>query len=69
VAASVNYALSGMPYWSQDIGGFFRPDDQLTSEDYQELLIRWLQHGAFVPIFRIHGTANFTELWSVNTRP
>ena len=33
-------ALSGMPYWSEDIGGFFRPDDQYTSADYHDLLVR-----------------------------
>jgi alpha-D-xyloside xylohydrolase len=32
VAASINFGLSGMPYWSQDIGGFHRPGDaQYTS--------------------------------------
>ena len=28
VVASLNFALSGMPYWSEDIGAFFRPDNQ-----------------------------------------
>ena len=34
VSASLNYQLSGIPYWSEDIGGFFRPHDQYTSSDY-----------------------------------
>merc|ERR1711871_1312732 len=43
VVASINYAMSGHPYWSMDTGGFFRPDDQYVSDDYKELLIRWFQ--------------------------
>ncbi|KAJ1454793.1 glycosyl hydrolases family 31-domain-containing protein [Pelagophyceae sp. CCMP2097] len=67
VASSLNYAAAGMPYWSQDVGGFFRPGDQHTSKDYQACLTRWrppaFQFGAFTPIFRVHGTNGPTELW------
>jgi alpha-D-xyloside xylohydrolase len=63
VAMSVNYQLSGIPYWSMDIGGFFRPDDQYASEDYHALLTRWFQFGAFVPVMRVHGAGSHTELW------
>jgi len=55
--------MSGFPYWTTDIGGFFRPTDQYTSADYHELLIRWFQFGAFCPIFRIHGFRSETEMW------
>ena len=55
--------MSGFPYWTTDIGGFFRPVDQYTSPEYQELLIRWFQFGAFSPIFRIHGYKSETEMW------
>jgi len=64
VAASINYAMSGMPYWSEDIGGFFRPSDQYTSEDYHSLLIRWFQFGVFTPIYRVHGGGSNTEIWN-----
>ena len=63
VAASLNYAASGMPYWSEDIGGFFRPDGQHTDRGYAALLTRWFQFGVFTPIFRVHGTNGNTELW------
>lgn len=63
IAASINYQLSGIPYWSQDIGGFFRPGDQYTSPDYHDLLTRWFQFGVFTPIFRVHGAGTHTELW------
>jgi len=53
-----------MPYWSEDIGGFFRPKGQYTSADYRELLTRWFQFGAFTPIFRVHGAGTTTELWN-----
>jgi alpha-D-xyloside xylohydrolase len=55
--------MSGFPYWTTDIGGFFRPSDQDTSTDYHELLVRWFQFGAFCPIFRIHGYRSETEMW------
>ena len=53
-----------MPYWSEDIGGFFRPSDQYTSPDYLLLMTRWFQFGVFTPIFRVHGGASNTELWN-----
>ena len=40
VAASLNYQLSGLPYWSEDMGGFLRPPDQYTSPEYHHLLVR-----------------------------
>lgn len=64
VASSINYPFSGIPYWSQDIGGFFRPRDQYDSEEYHQLLIRWFQFGVFTPIFRVHGAGTHTEIWN-----
>ena len=64
VSASVNYQLSGIPYWAEDIGGFFRPSDQYDSPDYRELLTRWFQFGVFTPIFRVHGGGSNTEIWN-----
>ena len=64
IPAGLNYALSGMPYWTTDIGGFTsgNPNDPA----YRELFIRWFQYGAFCPIFRVHGTRepSTNELWS-----
>ena len=64
VSASLNYQLSGIPYWSEDIGGFFRPSNQYDSPDYRELLTRWFQFGVFTPIFRVHGGGSNTEIWN-----
>jgi len=63
IPAGLSFSMSGLPYWTTDIGGFFRPPDQYTSADYHELLIRWFQFGAFCPIFRVHGYRSETEMW------
>jgi alpha-D-xyloside xylohydrolase len=64
IVAGLNYTITGMPFWTTDIGGFFRPGKlQHTDENYQELLIRWYQWGTFNPIFRIHGFQSETEPW------
>ncbi|MDR3107714.1 MAG: hypothetical protein LBU05_05910 [Bifidobacteriaceae bacterium] len=46
-------ALTGIPWWTSDIGGFFGGDP--SDPDYRELFLRWLQFGAYCPLFRIHG--------------
>jgi alpha-D-xyloside xylohydrolase len=63
IPAGLNFGISGFPYWTTDVGGFFRPRDQYTSEAYHELLIRWFQFGTFSPIFRVHGYQSETEMW------
>ncbi len=64
IVAGLNYSMSGLPYWTTDIGGFFRPgNSQYTDKNYHELLIRWFQWGAFNPIFRVHGYMSETEPW------
>ena len=64
IVAGLNYNLTGMPYWTTDIGGFFRQGPtQYTDEKYHEILTRWFQWGAFNPIFRMHGYQTETEPW------
>jgi alpha-D-xyloside xylohydrolase len=64
IPAGLNFELSGVPYWTTDIGGFIlgHPDDPA----YRELFIRWFEYGTFCPIFRLHGTRSpdMNELWS-----
>jgi alpha-D-xyloside xylohydrolase len=60
--------MSGLPYWSTDVGGFFRPDDQYTSKAYHELLIRWFEYGTFCPIFRVHGYQSRAEIWNYGSQ-
>lgn len=64
IVAGLNYNLTGMPYWTTDIGGFFRPGrGQYTDHKYRDILTRWFQWGTFNPIFRIHGYQTETEPW------
>lgn len=71
IAAGLNFTMAGVPYWTHDIGGFFRDsksinpqyDSQYTNPEYIELLTRWFQFGTFSPIFRIHGYVSETEIW------
>lgn len=64
IVAGLNYSVTGMPYWTTDIGGFFRPgSSQYQDPKYHDILIRWFQWGAFNPIFRIHGYQSETEPW------
>jgi len=64
IVAGLNYNLTGMPYWTTDIGGFFRPGrGQYTDTKYHDILTRWFQWGVFNPIFRIHGYQTETEPW------
>lgn len=64
IVAGLNYSLTGMPYWTTDIGGFFRPgSSQYQDPKYHDILIRWFQWGAFNPIFRMHGYQSETEPW------
>src|SRR5579863_4252220 len=64
IPAGLNFALSGIPYWTTDIGGFVfgNPDDPA----FRELFVRWFQFGTFSPVLRVHGTRNpdGNELWS-----
>jgi alpha-D-xyloside xylohydrolase len=64
IPAGLNYSLSGLPYWTTDIGGFVsgNPDDPM----YRELFVRWFEYGTFCPILRVHGTrkTDQNELWS-----
>ena len=53
IASGLNTALSGIPWWNTDIGGFHGGDP--SSPAYREVMVRWFQFGAFSPIFRLHG--------------
>ncbi|RXK85509.1 glycoside hydrolase family 31 protein [Filimonas effusa] len=64
IVAGLNYSLTGMPYWTTDIGGFFRPGrSQYSDPAYHEILTRWFQWGTFNSIFRMHGYQSETEPW------
>lgn len=53
IPAGLNMGISGIPWWTTDIGGFRHGDP--TSEYFRELVVRWFQFGALCPLFRLHG--------------
>ncbi len=65
VPAGLNFALSGYPYWTTDIGGYWPPEQNPTNDPaYEELYTRWFEFGVFCPIFRTHGHRPENEIWS-----
>ncbi len=64
IPAGLNFAVSGIPYWTTDIGGFVFGNT--NDPAFRELFIRWFQYGTFNPILRVHGTRqpDENELWS-----
>lgn len=63
IPAGLNVSIAGIPYWTTDTGGFFRPKNEYTSPSYNRLLIRWFEFSTFCPILRIHGYKTATEMW------
>ena len=58
----LNVMMSGIPWWSCDTG-FVSPDNQ--SLHFQELMTRWYQYGAFLPVFRTHACRPNNEPWNL----
>jgi alpha-D-xyloside xylohydrolase len=59
----LNVMMSGIPWWSCDIGGFVTADNK--SPQFQELMVRWYQYGVFLPVFRTHGYRPNNEPWNI----
>lgn len=72
ISAGLNFSLSGLPYWTMDIGGFsverrYEQPNAADQAEWRELMTRWYQFGAFVPLFRVHGQFPYREIF--NTAP
>ena len=65
IPAGLNYCITGLPYWTVDIGGFVL-DKFADSPEYPELLVRWYQYGTFLPVLRVHGCRK-TEFWNYDS--
>ncbi len=79
ISAGLNFAVSGIPYWTMDIGGFcvekryekgqFEFDrtgrENADYKEWRELNTRWYQFGAFCPLFRSHGQFPYREVWNI----
>jgi alpha-D-xyloside xylohydrolase len=53
IPAGLNMGISGISWWTTDIGGFRGGDP--ASAYFRELVVRWFQFGTFCPLFRLHG--------------
>ena len=54
VKTGLSMAMSGIPWWNSDIGGFLVGD--IESDYFKELVVRWAQFGVFSPVMRLHGS-------------
>ncbi|MFZ6009287.1 MAG: TIM-barrel domain-containing protein, partial [Bacteroidota bacterium] len=70
IPAGLNFSLSGIPYWTTDIGGFSVEKRFVNAtgddlEEWREQMTRWFQFGAFCPLFRVHGQYPYREIFNV----
>lgn len=74
IPQGLNFMATGCPYWTVDIGSFFTRkgrewfragdfDAGVDDMGYREYYVRMLQYGAFLPLFRSHGTDTPREIW------
>lgn len=73
ISAGLNFAMSGIPYWTMDIGGFCVEKRYETAKEgtedmneWRELNTRWFQFGAFSPLFRSHGQYPYREIYNIS---
>ena len=72
ISAGLNFSMAGIPYWTQDVGGFsvqkkFEKATERSEamEEWRELNARWHQWGAFTPLYRSHGQYPYRELYHI----
>lgn len=64
ISAGLGFNAAGLPWWTYDAGGFFRPYDQYTNKGYIEQMLRWIEVSTFLPMMRVHGYTSNTEPWN-----
>ena len=64
ITGGLSLMTSGIPWWTYDAGGFFRPYNQYNDPRFHERFIRWLQISTFLPLMRVHGYMTDTEFWN-----
>ncbi len=70
ISGGANFCLSGVPYWTMDIGGFavesrYEHPTVADLEEWRELNTRWFQFGSFCPLFRVHGQFPYREMFNI----
>ena len=64
IVAGLGVQAAGVPWWTYDAGGFFRPGNQYTDAAYIERMLRWIETSVFLPLMRVHGYMSNTEPWN-----
>lgn len=79
ISAGLNFSVSGIPFWGQDIGGFSVENRYATAQrlfdatgkvnadlkEWRELQARWHEWGVFCPLYRAHGQWPCREPWNI----
>ena len=79
ISAGLNFSISGIPYWTMDIGGFCVENRYRTGQliydktgvenddlkEWRELNARWYQFGTFTPLYRAHGQFPLREIYNI----
>ena len=64
ITAGLGVQAAGIPWWTYDAGGFFRPGDQYNNQDYINRMLRWIETSVYLPLMRVHGYMSNTEPWN-----
>ncbi len=64
ITAGLGVQAAGIPWWTYDAGGFFRPGNQYTDQAYIERMLRWIETSVYLPLMRVHGYMSNTEPWN-----
>ena len=64
LTAGLGMQAAGIPWWTYDAGGFFRPHNQYTDSAYIERMLRWIETAVYLPLMRVHGYMSNTEPWN-----
>ena len=64
LTAGLAVQAAGIPWWTYDAGGFFRPGNQYSDKAYIERMLRWIETSVFLPLMRVHGYMSNTEPWN-----
>jgi len=64
ITAGLGVQAAGIPWWTYDAGGFFRPQNQYSDPAYIERMLRWIEISVYLPLMRVHGYMSNTEPWN-----
>ena len=64
ICGGLGMQAAGIPWWTYDAGGFFRPGNQYTDSAYIERMLRWIETSVYLPLMRVHGYMSNTEPWN-----